>query len=226
MAPLQLGVLMIPYQTIDAVGPLDILSACSKALIQSYEFEAKLPAFAGLTAKAIDIEFHHINTTLSPVKLTANVHMLPTTTISTCPPLDILLVGGPDPLTFKLSEPFAAFIKKHVDAGKTLFTTCTGALAVAPSGVLDGKNATVNHGVLGMAAAVAPSVKWQKKQWVRDGDIWTAGGACAGMDMVAHWVMVNYGMELARAGFATLDYEPRDVEGALVAPRLHGGVAA
>ncbi|TVY35851.1 Isonitrile hydratase [Lachnellula occidentalis] len=221
MAPLQFGALMIPYQTIDAIGPLDILSSASKKLIAAFE-EADLPGMKGMTAKAIDIEFHHINETLEPVTLTANVRLLPSTTCDTCPALDFLLVGGPDPLAYKLSPRFAEFIRQHVAEGKVLFTTCTGALAVAASGVLDGKNATVNHAFVEMAKKMAPVVKWQKRQWVVDGNIWTAGGACAGMDMFASWVMTNYGMDIARFVFGALDFEPRDVEGALVLPRQHG----
>jgi hypothetical protein len=29
-------------------------------------------------------------------------------------------------------------------------------------------------------------VNWAEKQWVKDGNIWTAGGACARIDMMAH----------------------------------------
>lgn len=63
MAPIQFGILMIEYQTLDVAGPLDILSSASKALISGYE-ALGLPEFAGLTEKAIDIEFHHINETM------------------------------------------------------------------------------------------------------------------------------------------------------------------
>lgn len=212
---------MIPYQTLDAIGPLDILSSASKKLIEPFE-KANLPGIKGMTEKAIDIEFHHINETLEPLTLTANVRLVPSTTCDTCPELDFLLVGGPDPFAYNLSLRFSEFIQKHVEAGKVLFTTCTGALAVAASGVLDGKNATVNHAFLDMAKQVAPNVKWQKKQWVVDGNIWTAGGACAGMDMFASWVITNYGMDIARIALGGLDFEPRDVDGALVLPRQHG----
>ncbi len=67
-----------------------------------------------------------------------------------------------------------------------------------------------------------PQVKWEKVQWVEEGNIWTAGGACAGMDMMAHWVIEKYGIELAKFGFEALDFEPRDVNGGLVLPRQHG----
>jgi len=63
MAPINFGVLMIEYQMIDAAGPLDILSSCSKLLISSYE-KLGLPEFIGLADKAIDITFHHIGETL------------------------------------------------------------------------------------------------------------------------------------------------------------------
>lgn len=221
MAPIQFGILMIPYQTLDVAGPLDILSSNSKALISPYEASG-FPGTAGLTEKAIDIVFHHINTTLSPVQMTASMNVLPTTTVDDCPPLDYLLVGGPDPQTFVLDEKFAEFVKKHVGEGRGLFTTCTGGLAISSTGVLDGKRATTNHMALPLAIQTRPQVKWEKVQWVEEGNIWTAGGACAGMDMMAHWVIEKYGMELAKFGFEGLDFEPRDVNGGLVLPRQHG----
>jgi transcriptional regulator GlxA family with amidase domain len=226
MAPIQFGILMIRFQAIDVVGPLDILSSCSKATTAPLE-AAGLPGFSGLTDKAIDIKFHHISTTMDPVELfTAGVRVLPTTTLNTCPPLDILLIGGPDPLTFKLDERVSDFVRAHVEAGRTLFTICTGAWAIAPTGLLDGKNATTNHGVVDLAKQQYPKVNWTKeKQWVVDGNIWTAGGACAGMDMVAAWVIQNYGMDIAKMGFYALDFEPRDVDGNRVLPQQHGVAA-
>jgi transcriptional regulator GlxA family with amidase domain len=175
-----------------------------------------------MVEKAIDIEFHHINETMDPVQLTGAVKVLPTITCDTCPPLDYLLVGGPDPVNDRISPRFAEFLREHVKAGKGLFTTCTGGLAIAPSGVLDGKTATTNHGVLQLAKKISPNVNWVEKQWVEDGNIWTAGGACAGMDMIAHWVIKNYGLDLAKLSFYGLDYEPRDIDGNRVLPQQHG----
>jgi len=225
MAPIQFGVLMIPYQTLDVAGPLDILSSCSKTLTAPLEATGA-PGTAGMTKKAIDIEFHHINETMDPVALTAGMKVLPTTTCDDCPPLDFLLIGGPDPFNFHLSDRFAEFLRAHVKAGKGLFATCTGGLAIAPSGILDGKNATTNHGALEIAKKMSPNVRWTQKQWVVDGNIWTAGGACAGMDMMAHWVIQNYGMDIARLGLYQLDFEPRDIEGNRVLPQQHGVASA
>jgi transcriptional regulator GlxA family with amidase domain len=223
MAPLNFGVLMIPYQVIDVAGPLDILSSSSKELMTNMA-AAGVPGTAERVETAVDITFHHISETLDPVTMTGNIRILPTTTCDTCPSLDFLLVGGPDFTNYKLSERFAEFIREHVKAGKQLFTTCTGGLAIATSGVLDGRTATTNHMVLELARKIAPQVKWIEKQWVEDGKIWTAGGACAGMDMMAHWLIENYGMEVAKLTFHGLDFEPRDVEGNRVLPQQHGVV--
>ncbi|KAL4955098.1 class I glutamine amidotransferase-like protein [Aspergillus filifer] len=85
-------------------------------------------------------------------------------------------------------------IARHVSAGKLLFTTCTGSAVVASSGALDGRVATVSHLEYNWVGARYPPVHWTKgKKWVVDGKIWTAGGAVAGMDMVAHWIQREFG---------------------------------
>ena len=219
MPTIQFGILMVPFQTLDVAGPLDILSCCSKDVVQDLESDG-FPGAEGLTEKSIEIQFHHIGETMDPVTLSAGFTTIPTTTIDECPDLDYLLVGGPDTLTFKLSDAFADFLRKHVKAGRGLFTTCTGALAISPSGVLDGKMATTNHGVMNRARRLHPDVKWSvEKRFITDGNIWTAGGACAGMDMMAHWVMKNYDIRLAKLSFAALDYAPRDDQGNQVLPQ-------
>ena len=203
---------MIEYQVLDVAGPVEILASCSRAYHRSLEANQFLPP--GSADKAIDIEFLYIGEqNLDPVLLTGNCRVVPTTTCDACPPLDFLLVGGPDPFK-RIPERFCEFLRAHVETGKTLFATCTGAMAVAESGVLDGRNATANHGVVPMAKKVHPAVKWTADaQWVVDGPFWTAGGACAGMDMMAHWVVENYGVELAKVGCSFLDFQPRDVRG-------------
>ena len=86
--------------------------------------------------------------------------------------------------------------------------------ALATTGLLDGRNATVNNSEYNQIAAEFPQVKWSReKTWVVDGNIWTSGGAMAGMDMIAHWIKVNLGLDVLIAGASCLDYEPRDIDG-------------
>jgi transcriptional regulator GlxA family with amidase domain len=212
MAPIQFGVLLIPFQLMDVAGPLDVLSSSSIPYLKRAE---SLGVPASLAAKGIDIEFHHIGETMDPVTHTAGFKSTPTTTCATCPTLDYLLIGGPEPEYIQnISPVMAAFMRERANQVKTVFTTCTGGMVAAAVGLLDGLNATTNHGAVPLAQQFFPNVKWtRERQWVVDGKFWTAGGACAGMDMFAHWVIENYGKDVAEAGFTALDYEPRDVIG-------------
>ena len=209
MAPIQFGILMVEYQMMDVAGPLDVLSSSSKGYISGIE-QASGQTSSSIAEKGIEIEFHHIGETLEPVTLTGNFRSQPTTTIDTCPKLDYLLIGGTS-LEYRLSPSFVKFLQKRIKDVKILFATCTGGFLLAQAGVIDGRHATTNHEVLPAVEKMYPQVKWAKRQWVVDGNLWTAGGACAGMDMFAHWVITNYGMDVAKIGFSALDYEPRDI---------------
>jgi transcriptional regulator GlxA family with amidase domain len=220
MAPIQFGILLIPFQLLDVAGPLDVLSSSS---IRYLKLGESFGVPSSLVAKGIDIEFHHIGETMDPVTHTGNFKSTPTTTCATCPKLDYLLVGGPEPAYLQnISPVMAAFMRERALEVKTFFTTCSGGMVAAAVGLLDDVNATTNHGVVALAQQLFPKTKWtREKQWVIDGKFWTAGGACAGMDMFAHWVVENYGLDVAEAGFMALDYQPRDVNGKQVPLRRH-----
>lgn len=212
MAPIHFGFLLFDYQPIDVIGPADVLRSSSKPILQA--MNQVMPVDPETIDHAPDFVFHHIGITLDPLRLSCgDFIMTPTTTVDDCPELDCLLVGGPDPSNLTMHPKHQELVRRHVAAGKLLFTTCTGAMAVAITGVLDGKNATINHGALALVKQLHPQVNWTKKQWVVDGNIWTAGGAAAGMDMVAHWVKEKFGPDVLHVGAAILDFEPRDIDG-------------
>ncbi|KGO65949.1 DJ-1 domain, InhA-type [Penicillium italicum] len=213
MAPIQVGTLVFDYQTIDVFGPCDLLNSASRRLmdvINSYT-----PVDPKVLAKAPDFVFHHIGETLEPVRLlTSAVTIVPTVTADDVTDLDILIVGGDSPANSNLPSKLQDFIRRHVASGKLLFTTCTGAAVVAATGVLDGKNATVNNLEYYWIKKKYPNVKWTKeKKWIIDGNVWTGSGAVAGMDMVAHWIKENFGLDVLIQAGLSLDFEPRDVDG-------------
>ena len=215
MAPFHFGALVYNYQAIDVVGPFDLLNSSGKALFNALRFYT--PAIDDkLISHAPEFIFHHIGETLEPVHLlSSSITIVPTTTLEDCPELDALLIGGPDIAPFELSPKYAEFIRRHVAAGKLIFSTCTGAGVLAMAGVLDGKAATINNFEYAYTVRAFPKVNWTKdKKWVVDGNIWTGSGAVAGMDMFAHWIKENYGLDVLTLGAAGLDHEPRDIDGA------------
>lgn len=212
MPPIHVGTLVYDYQPTDVFGPFDLLMNCSKLF---FSLSQEQPVDQATIDRAPDFVFHHIGDSPDPLQLMCGgLRIQRTVSVEEAPKLDILLLGGPDPSRFKFSEKYVEFIKKHVDSGKLLWTTCTGAIAFASTGFLDGKTATVNNSAFQYAIREYPKVNWtREKKWVVDGNIWTGGGAIAGMDMVAHWLGQNFGLEVLKAGALTLDYEPRDVDG-------------
>lgn len=215
MSPLQFGVLVYDFQAIDVIGPTDLVNSSSKAYLQACSSFMKIDP--EVLSRTRDFTFHHIGVTRDPVILaSSSITLVPSTTVDECPELDILLLGGPDPVNFELHPKFADLIRNHVAAGKLLFTTCTGAAVAAAAGVLDGKRATINHAVIPFVKQKFPNVNWtDEKKWVVDGNFWTAGGAVAGMDMFAHWLKEKFGLDVLILGSSLLDYEPRDIDGIL-----------
>lgn len=213
MAPFVIGSLTYLYQAVDVIGPLDILSSGSKQLLQG--LQTYNPDIDEATvAHAPEFVYYHIGLTLDPVQLTGGVQIVPNCTVYDCPGLDCLLLGGPDPDSFTLDPRFAEFIRRHVASKKLLFTNCTGSFVAASAGVLDGKRATINNLEYEWVKYRFPNVSWTKDtKWVVDGDIWTAAGAVAGMDMFSHWLKEKYGKEISTWSAAGLDFEPRDING-------------
>ncbi|KAF4458954.1 hypothetical protein FALBO_14298 [Fusarium albosuccineum] len=216
MAPIQFGFLVFDYQPLDVIGPQDLLNSASKEYMQGCSQFG--PVKADPIARAPEFVFHHIGLSREPVLLLPSsvITLTPSTTVDECPELDCLLLGGPDPVNFELHPKYAEFIQRHVAAGKLLFTNCTGAAVAAAAGVLDGKNATINNLAFKMVKTKYPNVKWTNdKKWVVDGNIWTGGGAVAGMDMFSYWLRENFGLDVLTQGASFLDYEPRDINGVL-----------
>ncbi|KAI0197970.1 class I glutamine amidotransferase-like protein [Astrocystis sublimbata] len=211
--PITFGSLLYDYQAIDVIGATDLLNSSGKQILKALRTYG--PIDESTISRAPELVFHHIGLTREPVTLlTSNLTIVPTATVDDCPELDVLLLGGPNPEHFQLDPTYAEFIRRHVASGKLVFTTCTGAYVAAQAGVLDGKNATINHMEIEWVKKRFPQVKWtMEKQWMVDGNIWTGSGAVAGMDMVAHWIQMNFGHDVLTAGALGLDYEPRDIDG-------------
>ena len=213
MAPIHFGCLLFQYQAIDVLGPTDLLNSCSKRLNTALKYFGIVDE--DTLSRSPDFVFHHIGLTRDPVELlTSSVTIVPTTTVDDCPEIDCLVLGGPAPVGHEVPPKYVEFIRRHVASGKTLFTTCTGAVVAAQAGVLNSKNATINNVEYNWVKSQYPNVNWtNQKKWIVDGNIWTAAGAVAGMDMFAYWIQREFGLDVLVQGALGLDYEPRDNDG-------------
>ncbi|KAL5622372.1 hypothetical protein FOBRF1_001622 [Fusarium oxysporum] len=213
MAFIHVGILVYDYQAIDVVGPVDLLHSANAGFLEVSKVFGPIDNDA--ISHAPNFIFHHVGITKDPIHLfTSAITLTPTTTVDECPELDIILLGGPNPVGFVLHPKYLDIIRRHINAGKLLFTTCTGSAVLASTGLLDGKNATINHAEYKWAKETYPAVNWTREsKWVVDGNIWTGAGAVAGMDMLAHWLKEKFGEDILTYAARNLDYEPRCVDG-------------
>lgn len=209
---LHFGVLLFPnYQWLDAAGPVDYINNHSQAYLKFCQDDGKT------VAKAPIIVWHYISSDLELVHTTSGPPGYPTCTYADCPEIDYLIVPGPD-LTMRLPEGCGVFLQRIMASVrvKAILTVCTGALAVAQSGILDGLNVCSNKyslKLLKKAGLLDPKVKWVgDRRWMVDGKIWSAAGITAGLDLAAEFARVHFHPDIVAIVRDVAEYEPRPAQ--------------
>jgi len=120
--------------------------------------------------------------TTDPVVSDTGVRLIPDHDLSTCPPVDILLVGGGvNPLPEMLDEDVLSFLRDAGDGAEYVTSVCTGALILAEAGLLKGYRATT-HWAYRERLARYPGVEVVASRVVTDRNRITGGGVTAGID--------------------------------------------
>ncbi len=91
--------------------------------------------------------------------------------------------------------------------GATVASVCTGAMVLAEAGVLEGRPATTHRVAIDDLEADAGRVV--DDQVVDDGDVLTAGGVTAGLDLALWLLEREFGPDVSSAVETELEYERR-----------------
>ena len=138
------------------------------------------------------------------------LRVAPDHTWDTAPAPDVLLVPGGFGVNAKLDDD--AFLERlRADAGRgTLVTSvCTGALALAAAGLLRDRPATTWWGRLDRLVELDPTIEVRPDdRFVDSGEIVTAAGVSAGIDMALHLVARLHSVERAREVRRYIQYDP------------------
>ncbi|MEV4150338.1 helix-turn-helix domain-containing protein [Amycolatopsis sp. NPDC049691] len=93
-----------------------------------------------------------------------------------------------------------AAIRRAAARGARLVSFCTGAFALAEAGVLDGKRATTHWQWAAEFAARFPAVRWEPDVlFVDEGNVLTAAGSAASLDLGLHIIRRDHGAEVVNA---------------------------
>jgi transcriptional regulator GlxA family with amidase domain len=89
-------------------------------------------------------------------------------------------------------------------------SVCTGSLVYAAAGLLHGRPATTHWAALDLLAELDPTIELRPDdRFVDDGDVISAAGVSAGIDMALHLVDRLAGRERAREVRRGIQYDPQ-----------------
>jgi transcriptional regulator GlxA family with amidase domain len=123
-----------------------------------------------------------------PVRCAKRLRVLPEATLAAAPPLDVILVPGGQGTRREAKNP--AMLRWIADAAarcKWVTSVCTGALLLHEAGVSRGKRVTTHFSFVEQLRQRGADVV-AGQRYVRDGNLVSAAGVSAGIDM-ALWLV-------------------------------------
>jgi transcriptional regulator GlxA family with amidase domain len=145
-----------------------------------------------------------------PVTCAKGLRVLPDETWETAPPLDVLVYPGGRGTRAQLGdEEVRGWLRGIAHSGALVTSVCTGSLVLADAGLLDGRPATTHWGSLEMLPTLGRDIEVRPEdRFVDSGDIVTAAGVSAGIDMALHLVARLHSPERAREVRRYIQYDP------------------
>lgn len=149
---------------------------------------------------------------LEPVRCAKGLRVLPDRTWQDTPILDVLVYPGGRGTRAQLdrNDPIHTRLRASAAAGTLMTSVCTGSLVFAAAGLLHDRPATSHWGALEHLALLDPTIDVRPDdRFVDSGEIITAAGVSAGIDMALHLVARLHSTERAIAVRRGIQYDPR-----------------
>lgn len=145
--------------------------------------------------------------TMAPVASDRGLAIVPTTTRDKVGQADLLVVpGGPGTDDAILDSAWVSFVRAQARSARWIFGICTGSLLLGAAGVLRGRRATGHWLARDLLSQFGAKVS--DERMVVDGNIFTAGGVTAGIDMALRVVAELRGDEAAKRVQLQIEYDP------------------
>lgn len=193
LSPLRIAVVLFDgAEELDWAGPWEVLAA-----------------WAGQWPED-GVEVYTVAESREPVTCAKGLRVLPDRAWDEAPTPDVVVWPGGIGTRAQLGEPRIRERVRALAAGGALMTSvCTGSLVYADAGLLDGRRATTHWGSLERLAALGEAVRVDDAaRFVDEGDVVTAAGVSAGIDMALHLVSRLHSPERAREVRRYIQYDP------------------
>ena len=145
-----------------------------------------------------------------PVTCAKGLRVLADHSWSTAPPMDVLVYpGGIGTRAHLTDKEILEWVRKERDRGVLMTSVCTGSLVFAGAGLLRDRPATTYWGALEILKGIDDTIEVRPDdRFVDSGDIITAAGVSAGIDMALHLVARLHSVERAREVRRGIQYDP------------------
>jgi transcriptional regulator GlxA family with amidase domain len=146
-----------------------------------------------------------------PVTCAKGLRVIPDRTVDEAGPLDVVLVpGGQGTRTLMADEPTHEWLRALAGNGTLVTSVCTGSLVLAGAGLLRDRPATTWWGALDLLAELDSTIEVRPDaRFVDSGEIVTAAGVSAGIDMALHLVARLHSPDRAREVRRYIQYDPQ-----------------
>jgi transcriptional regulator GlxA family with amidase domain len=145
-----------------------------------------------------------------PVRCAKGLRVLPDHSFADAPPLDLVLVPGGQGTRREVENPaLLSWLKGVGEAASWVTSVCTGSYVLHAAGLVKGRRITTHWGFIEPLREAAPECQvLEKVRYVRDGNLVTAAGVSAGIDMSLWLVGQILGVDQARATQRFMEYDP------------------
>jgi putative intracellular protease/amidase/YHS domain-containing protein len=153
-----------------------------------------------------DHPFHlyTVSESTSPIHTSGGMKIVPDYTFENAPAPKVIVI----PAQSEPSEATLEWIRKSTKSTDVTMSVCTGAFALAKTGLLSGKAATTYHGAFVRFSNQFPDIHLKRgARFVEDGNLATAGGLSSGIDLALRVVERYFGREVAQQTAYDMEYQ-------------------
>ena len=152
-----------------------------------------------------------------PVTCAKGMRVLPDATIANCGVLDVILVPGGQGTRREVdNKPLLDWIAAAAKTARWVTSVCTGAMLLTAAGPARGKRVTTHWAFVETLRKRHEAAEvLEHYRYVQDGNVVTAAGVSAGIDMALWLVGQIHDIPFARAVQRQMEYEPLPPYGGL-----------
>lgn len=189
--PFTVGIVLFPEaEELDWAGPYEVFGMATKTTEN---------------ARVVTVAQTH-----EPVTGFNGLRVLPDHDFTDAPELDVVLVPGGQGTRKEAENPVMTdWLAKIAPRCRWVTSVCTGSLVLHAAGLTHDKRITTHWGFIEPLRERAPEATvLEKVRYVRDGNLVTAAGVSAGIDMSLWLVGQIWGVEHARLTQRLMEYDP------------------